>query len=483
MRQRYLILLINLLLFCTMAGFTAKLHAAPPPPPNTVMIRPGDSIALHASTNAAAFYQWFKDGLAITNANTKDYFAKQPGSYTVIAYNKDDCPSAISEPIVVVIGPNLYITADNKTRPYASPNPALTFSYSGFLNGDTPASLTTQPVIKTTGTITSNAGTYPIALSGASSPKYVIIYRDATLTVTKVPLIIKANNDAKFKDGKPYVPGNGVVYTGFVNGESTSVLKGNLGYTGPATGAVNAGQYSIIPTGFTADNYQITYLPGILTITDKTVDMSVLKVSETRSVRVGETFNYTLTVENKSTIAATQVQLKDALPPELDFVTIASTTSGSAVYDNNSRTITWTLGNVAPKGKAILTLQVKANTHGTVVNSATVTSAEDDSNTANNKSTDAKEIDGIYIPNVFTPNNDGKNDTFVIPNLNFFPDNEITIFNRWGNVVYQKKGYQSDWTAPGLNEGTYFYILKVNSNNKSDIYKGYVTVLRSSVMK
>lgn len=478
MRQRCFILLINLLLFFTVAGFAANKYGAPIA---SVTIISGDSIALHASTDDAVIYQWYKNGFPIAKANGKDFWAKQAGFYTVIAFNKEGCASSISDPIEVKISPELWIIADNKTRPYATVNPTLTFTYQGFLNGDGPGILSKLPTISTGVTVKTNVGVYPITVSGAQSTKYHINYRDALLMVTKVPLIITANNDTKYKDGKAYTKGNGVVYSGFVNGEDNTVLQGNLAFTGNAIGSVDAGRYSIMPMGFTAGNYQITYRPGILNVIDKVVDMSVLKVSESRSVRVGEVYQYTLTVENKSNMPATQVQLKDALPPELDYVSITTTTLGTATYDAGSRTITWLVGSVAAYGKAVLTLQVKANMHGTIVNSASVTSAEEDGNLANNTSSDSKLIDGLYIPNVFTPNNDGRNDTFIIPNLSFYPDNEITIFNRWGNVVYRKQYYKNDWAAPGLNEGTYFYILKVNSNNKSDIYKGYITLLRSAV--
>ena len=478
MRQRYLIMLVSLLLFITAAGFTMHKYGGPV---TTVFIKPGDSIALHATTSDAIFYQWYKNGVAIAQANGKDFTATKPGTYTVIGYNKEDCASPESEPIEVKISPKLLVIAEDKIRPYGVVNPQLTLRYQGFEKGDGPHMLDKQPDAKTNARVNTGVGAYPITVAGAQSKKYSINYQNAVLTVTKVPLVITANNDAKYKDGQPYTKGNGVVYSGFVNGDNPTVLQGNLVLTGSAIGSVDVGKYNIIPSGFTADNYEITYKPGVLDVIDKVVDMSVLKVSETRSVRVGEVYHYKLTVENKSAMPATQVQLKDALPPELDYVSIAATTAGTAAYDAASRTISWLVGNVAANGTAVLTLQVRANTHGTIVNSAAVTSAETDVNLANNQSSDTKEIDGLYIPNVFTPNNDGRNDTFIIPNLSFYPDNELTIFNRWGNVVYRKKDYQSEWTAPGLNEGTYFYILKVNSNNKSDIYKGYITLLRSAV--
>jgi hypothetical protein len=62
--------------------------------------------------------------------------------------------------------------------------PSLSVSYSGFVNGESPASLTVQPTVTTAATSTSQAGTYPIVVGGASSPNYVINYANGILVVT-----------------------------------------------------------------------------------------------------------------------------------------------------------------------------------------------------------------------------------------------------------------------------------------------------------
>jgi len=74
----------------------------------------------------------------------------------------------------------------------------------------------------------------------------------------------------------------------------------------------------------------------------------------------------------------------------------------------------------------------------------------------------------VIIPNGFTPNEDGLNDSFVIKNLELFMDNSLEIYNRYGNLVYQKDVYQNDWKGISNNgnrlpSGTYYYILKLNS--------------------
>lgn len=80
----------------------------------------------------------------------------------------------------------------------------------------------------------------------------------------------------------------------------------------------------------------------------------------------------------------------------------------------------------------------------------------------------------VFVPNVFTPNGDGLNDTFVIEGIDFV-NNTLKVFNRWGQVVYETKNYRSNWRADDVADGTYFYVLEVNGHN--DPYTGHVTIL------
>lgn len=96
----------------------------------------------------------------------------------------------------------------------------------------------------------------------------------ATATITQKRLTITANDFQKIYDRVPYAGGNGVVYSGFVNNETTSVLSGTLTYTGTAQNAVNVGTYSIIPGGYASLNYDINYVAGVLTIAKKAVSIT-----------------------------------------------------------------------------------------------------------------------------------------------------------------------------------------------------------------
>ena len=87
----------------------------------------------------------------------------------------------------------------------------------------------------------------------------------------------------------------------------------------------------------------------------------------------------------------------------------------------------------------------------------------------------------LFVPNLFTPNGDGVNDVFEIRGLELFVENDITIFNRWENEVFKAKNYRNTWTGEGLNEGTYFYILRVKETQGGEwkVFKGYITLIKS----
>ncbi|MBC3538139.1 gliding motility-associated C-terminal domain-containing protein [Rufibacter sediminis] len=87
----------------------------------------------------------------------------------------------------------------------------------------------------------------------------------------------------------------------------------------------------------------------------------------------------------------------------------------------------------------------------------------------------------LFIPNIFTPNADGLNDSFFVRGLlsesaNNGTEWELTVFNRWGGQVYHNRNYKNDWDGGKLKEGSYFYLL-ANKDQKKN-YKGYVEILR-----
>jgi gliding motility-associated-like protein len=77
----------------------------------------------------------------------------------------------------------------------------------------------------------------------------------------------------------------------------------------------------------------------------------------------------------------------------------------------------------------------------------------------------------LQFANVYSPNGDGINDVFLIPNLEDYPSVKLIIFNRWGNIIYQDDDYSNDWGLTNFNgeilqDGVYFYNAEVVDDKK-----------------
>lgn len=95
------------------------------------------------------------------------------------------------------------------------------------------------------------------------------------------------------------------------------------------------------------------------------------------------------------------------------------------------------------------------------------------------------ECEPINPVDVFTPNDDGQNDTWYIINIQYYPKNKVYIFDRWGQRVYYKEGYdnQNGWDAKymggDLPVTTFFYVIELEFDRQDNkIYKGAVSILR-----
>jgi gliding motility-associated-like protein len=92
----------------------------------------------------------------------------------------------------------------------------------------------------------------------------------------------------------------------------------------------------------------------------------------------------------------------------------------------------------------------------------------------------------IRIYDVITPNADGVNDVWVIEGLNRYPQNTVQIFDKWGDLVYERSNYNNEWYGQGrgsalLPDGTYFYLVKLNARNRmggENVFKGTVLIKR-----
>ncbi len=197
------------------------------------------------------------------------------GSYTISAANADG--SGLSNyDITYVDGTltvgkaGLTITANDASKTYGQ-TANLSYTANGLVNGD---SVSSVDLSSSGSAATATVGSYTISAAnadGSGLSNYDITYVDGTLTVGKAGLTITANDASKTYDGLAWSRGNGVSYSGFVNGEDASVLDGTLVYGGSAQGAVNAGRYSLTASGLSAGNYAISYVDGTLVISGQPV--------------------------------------------------------------------------------------------------------------------------------------------------------------------------------------------------------------------
>ncbi|MBL0129634.1 MAG: gliding motility-associated C-terminal domain-containing protein [Flavobacteriales bacterium] len=172
--------------------------------------------------------------------------------------------------------------------------------------------------------------------------------------------------------------------------------------------------------------------------------------------------------------------------PSLQFCQDVTHTTLNAVPTTTTATGTWSLlsghGTVEQPNDPASTvngLQLGYNVFvWTVVNG-------DCGSTSDTMTVFIKDCLTITIPDAYSPNGDGVNDLFVILNIESYPDNDIVIFNRWGNKVYEASPYTNQWDGTsqfgsafkeGLPESTYYYVL--NLGNGTDAYTGFIYLRR-----
>ncbi|WP_276498197.1 gliding motility-associated C-terminal domain-containing protein [Pontibacter litorisediminis] len=84
----------------------------------------------------------------------------------------------------------------------------------------------------------------------------------------------------------------------------------------------------------------------------------------------------------------------------------------------------------------------------------------------------------LEIPNAFSPNGDGVNDTWEIKNIEYYPQAKVEIYNRWGNLVFEQTNYRNEWhgtyRGAALPVSTYFYVVTVPGKAK---FTGYLNLV------
>jgi hypothetical protein len=211
-----------------------------------------------------------------------------PGTYTLsvtLTPTSPDYNTATATVTLVVDEATLRVTAHNHTMTYGGSLPVLTYTITGFVNGDTQATAVTgTPVLSTTAAATSAAGSYPIdvAIGTLAAANYVFDLKDATLKIKPATLIVTTPPVSITYDSP--IPTLTYVISGFVNGDTqATAVTGAPVLSTTATSTSPAGSYPIDVTIGTlaAANYVFDLKDGVLKINNATLILATPDVTIT----------------------------------------------------------------------------------------------------------------------------------------------------------------------------------------------------------
>ncbi len=156
----------------------------------------------------------------------------------------------------------LVVTAHNYVMTYGSDIPELDINYDGFLNGDSDEDIM-LPSISTSASSTSDVGIYEITLQEGSASNYELNLNPGTLTITKANLEVTAEDKVMTYGSE--VPSLDLSYSGFLNGDTEiDITKPTI--TTFANSTSDVGDYEVTLIGGLSNNYDLSLIPGTLTI-------------------------------------------------------------------------------------------------------------------------------------------------------------------------------------------------------------------------
>jgi gliding motility-associated-like protein len=330
---------------------------------------------------------------------------------------------------------SLTIHADNINKGYGF---SLTFTGTeyttdGLIEGD----LITGVTLSSPGANASAImGTYDIIISGGSNSNYSISYVRGKLTVGKAILIVTADDKTKTYGSEN--PELSITYSGFIKGDDASTLDVPPVASTDAETDSDAGNYEIDVSGGADSKYSFTYQKGTLYI-------------------------------NKADQVITFGQIPHDLRMTQEFKLEAEATSGLPVTyvcsDPNKVSINGDVLTVLEDGNMTITAQQEGNHNWNPANN--VTQSIETLPTFDN------------ISSLFTPNNDGMNDFWYIPDLEQYGKIQVNVYNRFGQLVYKSDSYKNDWDGTWngnpLPSAAYYYIIK---SSLKGFIKGVVNIVR-----
>jgi gliding motility-associated-like protein len=428
---------------------------------------PGQSLTLTAS--GADTYVW--SGGQTTSSIT----INAPGIYTVTGTSS--CGTA-SGSITITQGtaPSISVSPGTSINICAGQSATLTASGAStynWSNGATTASINVN-----------SAGVYTVYSSNTCGTDSVVV----TVTVTNTPSVT-------ISASQPVIcPGQQITLS--ASGASTYVWSGGQNTASITVNA--AGVYTVTGTS-TCGTASATFnlVQGAPPVAEITAATNVLcsNSSLTLSASGGTTYLWSngtsgssinINLPGQYSVYATNTCGSDTA----DFTVVASpllaaftasTYNGQAPlsinFTNNSIAYTSSSWNFGNGNTASTTDAVNLFNYGGVFN-VILTVADDNGCTDTASAVISVVDDTLKIPNVITPNNDGKNDVFTF-NSTAIKSADVTIYNRWGNKVASYSDWKKGWDADKQQAGVYYYVIEINQyNGETKKIHGALNVIR-----
>ncbi|MGB1992209.1 MAG: DUF7507 domain-containing protein, partial [Flavobacteriaceae bacterium] len=332
------------------------------------------------------------------------------------------------------------------------------------------------------------------------------------LTLTTLPTFISANLGSP--QGSLQI-GERATYRATFIVNNQAMNAGGVSNTATVTAQGTGGTVSDIsddPTTSTPNDATITTLTTV-------TPQSAIEVTKTASIvdngngtnGLGDTITFLITVENTGSTALNGVDVNDTFS-DLSGNSLALTTNPQFVSANLGSAEGTLLTGETATYTATFIVNAQADNAGGVSNTASATATTPSGNMISDVSDDGDDTDGnttndptvvtffqnpvdgdFEVYNGMSPGTDGFNDYFKIAGIEKYPNNTVKIFNRWGVVVYEAKGYGiGDKLFMGISEGrvtitknqklpvgTYFYVIEFEGDNPGrERYTGYLYINR-----
>lgn len=453
----------------------------------------GDSVVLQATISAGWNYQWRRDGINLSNATNPSLTVREEGTYTLVVSLKTTCSkTGNSQPIrIQVVGATGKLNAVGHlcaTTGSIAINVigSTDATYQWYFDGQAMSGKTTDAIQ------TTNPGKYWVALTQQSTgcvTRTDTVALDRSAAVQAVIQTQSGSHKICPQESLLLTGSGGVSYIWKKDGQVLSDV------TTAQYSTKTAGIYSLTATdtyGCTGEStgFVVEEVPPVTVALDSIPDMCGTNVSvvnligsppggEYAGIGVSEgQFNaqiagvgnhvITYTVKPAPECAGTvATRMAIVAPiPTIQLVDSMTTYKGNTftmnpVYTGNPNQFLWTPATYLDAG------DIANPTVTNIIDDITYTI--DVKNSSGCEARDTIHItiyERIWIPDAFTPNGDGMNDVLQLPGIEAFPEAVVTIFNRWGEVVflsrnnYTKKPFDGTVNGTELPTGVYPFTLR-----------------------